>query len=354
MSKVLAIPLEEIREHLAQNVRQDVKVVAPELLGPELCAKLQALGRTLKPEQPLEGVMWRHSDPAVANSLCESREFEAGPANEASGPFAVCFANDKGPQDSHYHARHVEIYYSEFPLGADYRRDENSPVEHVQLEKGGVLIFAAGVVHRARLGGLTVVTEIPAVKDDKVLARLAGCEETLPHDAVSNEARNFALKTEVVRDSSPPPAPRNATPQKFPRSMIGEAEDAAATEIIAMERAALDRWGKGDPDGFLEISDPEVTYFDPFLERRLDGLAGLRSLYSQLRGKIRIDQSEIINPRVQFCGDGALLTYNFVSSGSEGEARWNCTEVYRRREGQWRIIHSHWSFTRTPLSPMNL
>jgi len=40
------------------------------------------------------------------------------------------------------------------------------------LEKGGVLIFSAGVIHRARLGGLTVVIEIPAVKDDKVIAEL--------------------------------------------------------------------------------------------------------------------------------------------------------------------------------------
>ena len=42
--------------------------------------------------------------------------------------------------------------------------------------------------------------------------------------------------------------------------------------IIAMEEAALDRWGKGDPSGFLEISAPDVVYFDPFIEHRLDGL----------------------------------------------------------------------------------
>jgi len=35
-----------------------------------------------------------------------------------------------------------------------------------------VLIFSAGVIHRARLGGLTVVIEIPAMKDDKVVVQL--------------------------------------------------------------------------------------------------------------------------------------------------------------------------------------
>jgi hypothetical protein len=30
-----------------------------------------------------------------------------------------------------------------------------------------------------------------------------------------------------------------------------------------MERAALDRWGKGDPEGYLELMARDVTYFDP-------------------------------------------------------------------------------------------
>jgi len=172
MRKVLAIPLEEVREHFALNFRQDVKMVAPEILADELIAKLQAAGRLLKPEQPLEGVEWRHAAGDAPNALCLSREFAAGLGDETSGPFALCFANEKGPQDAHYHPHHLEIYFSEHPLEAEYRIDANSPLERVNLAKGGALIFAAGVVHRARLGGLTVVIEIPAVKDDKVVAEL--------------------------------------------------------------------------------------------------------------------------------------------------------------------------------------
>jgi len=172
MRRVLAIPLKEIRAHFAENTRQDVKIVAPEILAGELVAKLQATGRTLKPEQMLEGVIWRHSAADSANALCESREFAEDLASEALGPFALCFANEKGSQDAHYHPHHLEIYFSEYPLEAEYRCEDNGPVERVTLENGGVLVFAAGVVHRARLGGLTVVVEIPAVKDDKVIAEL--------------------------------------------------------------------------------------------------------------------------------------------------------------------------------------
>ena len=42
-----------------------------------------------------------------------------------------------------------------------------------------------------------------------------------------------------------------------------------AAEVIALERAALDRWGQGDPAGYVELFDEDVTYFDPFQERRL-------------------------------------------------------------------------------------
>jgi hypothetical protein len=114
--------------------------------------------------------------------------------------------------------------------------------------------------------------------------------------------------------------------------------------VLALERAALNRWGKGDPGGYLEITAPDVTYFDPFVRRRVDGIAALKAWYEPIRGKIRIDRDEIIAPHVQVIGDAAILTIQYVSHGSEGAKRWNCTEVYQRSGADWRIAHSHWSF----------
>ncbi len=117
-------------------------------------------------------------------------------------------------------------------------------------------------------------------------------------------------------------------------------------EVLAFERAALARWLNGDPSGFLEISAADVVYFDPFLPRRLEGFEALQAYYEGLRGKVRADRFEIINPCVQAVGDAAVLTFNFVSfGGNENRLRWNCTEVYRRTEDRWRIIQTHWSFT---------
>lgn len=121
-------------------------------------------------------------------------------------------------------------------------------------------------------------------------------------------------------------------------------KDTAAT-IIAMERAALDRWGKGDPSGFLEISAHDVVYFDPFIERRLDSLEALARYYDDIRGKIQITRYELINPKVQLHDDVAVLTFNYASYSGEQQNRWNCTEVYQRVEGSWRIIQTHRSIT---------
>jgi hypothetical protein len=128
-----------------------------------------------------------------------------------------------------------------------------------------------------------------------------------------------------------------------------ESIESIADKIVALERAALDRWGQGDPGGFLELSAPDVTYFDPFQEHRIDGLPALTALYEQLRGNIRIDSDEMIDPLVYVIGDAAVLTYHFVSYGSEGVMRWNCTEVYEFFDGDWKIVQTHWSLTKPAL-----
>ena len=122
--------------------------------------------------------------------------------------------------------------------------------------------------------------------------------------------------------------------------------------VIAVERAALDRWGRGDPDGFLELYAEEITYFDPMQERRIDGVSALRALYGPLAGKFSIDRYEMLIPRVQRYGDVAVLTYNLQNYARQADgterptSRWNSTAVFRRVDGRWRTIHSHWSFTK--------
>jgi ketosteroid isomerase-like protein len=120
-------------------------------------------------------------------------------------------------------------------------------------------------------------------------------------------------------------------------------------EVMGLESAAMERWRKGDPWGFIEISAPGVTYFDTGTPRRLEGLEALTAEYKQREGKIHYDVMEFLGPRVQVHGDLAVLTYRFFSTtlkqdGSiAGRMPWNCTEVFARSEGKWKIVHTHWS-----------
>jgi ketosteroid isomerase-like protein len=126
-------------------------------------------------------------------------------------------------------------------------------------------------------------------------------------------------------------------------------------EIIAIERAALDRWGRGDPQGFLTTYAPEITYFDPMQDRRVDGLPAMQSLLAPVAGKFTVDRYEMLHPKVQHHGNVAVLTYQLVNyrklaDGTEQPTtRWNSTAVFRKMERKWRTIHSHWSLTRPPL-----
>ena len=50
-----------------------------------------------------------------------------------------------------------------------------------------------------------------------------------------------------------------------------------AQHIISLERGALDRWIRADPDGYLSLYAIDATYFDPFCEKRVDGLDELNA-----------------------------------------------------------------------------
>ncbi len=124
-----------------------------------------------------------------------------------------------------------------------------------------------------------------------------------------------------------------------------QSDEAISSTIIAIETAALERWGRGDPGGFLEICAADVVYFDPYREVRVDGLDALTQLYKTFWGQIHIDRFELLNPLVQVRGDMAVLTFNYISWSGDETDRWNCTEVYRQDGDRWLIIQTHWSYT---------
>lgn len=122
-----------------------------------------------------------------------------------------------------------------------------------------------------------------------------------------------------------------------------------AQMIIALETAALEQWNQGNPSGYLDLYAADITYFDPFFEKRLDGIEALRTYYEGARGQVQVDKYEMIDPVVAVTETMAVLSYNLVSEAGGKIWRWNCTEVYRlEAPGVWKIVHNHWS----PVKPL--
>jgi len=117
------------------------------------------------------------------------------------------------------------------------------------------------------------------------------------------------------------------------------------TTIIALEKQALKLWNNGNPDGFLELSSDDVVYFDPAFEEKFEGKNALEEYYNSFRGKNKIDSYEMIKPTVQIASESAVLAYDYEARREGQIYRMHCTEVYMLdSSGQWKIIHTHWSF----------
>jgi len=128
---------------------------------------------------------------------------------------------------------------------------------------------------------------------------------------------------------------------------LAETEAETTAQILALERRAMDGWQTGNPDPALASSDSDITWFHVVTEKRIDGLTALKDVYERYRGMALFDSYEMVAPRVQFAGDVAILSYQFLYRRGEAASRWNVTEVYRRTKEGWRVIHSHFSQTRT-------
>lgn len=129
--------------------------------------------------------------------------------------------------------------------------------------------------------------------------------------------------------------------------MLSLAAQTPEEMIIAIEKKTLDRWKKGDTFGFIEIADDSITYFDPTLAKRINGIKEFRDYLAPLKGTFSFPKYELLNPTVQLYGDIGVLTFNFVGYSDDGKTDgWNTTEVYRLVNNEWKIVSSHWSRTK--------
>lgn len=121
-----------------------------------------------------------------------------------------------------------------------------------------------------------------------------------------------------------------------------------AAYIIGLEKAALDKWFKGDTSGYEQLwSKRSFTYFDGVVTERIDDHATIAAVLKTIDGKLFADSYDFRSPRVQFGTDMAVLTYQLFADTSLIDMAYNCIEIYQKEaNGEWHVIHSTWSFVR--------
>ena len=140
------------------------------------------------------------------------------------------------------------------------------------------------------------------------------------------------------------------------RSLGVPTEDELRREIVALEQAALNRWNQGDPTGYLDAYAPEVSYFDPTTGKRIDGIEAMRYHFAPLVGKVKVERYDMQNIIAKPYRDTVVLSYNLYNTGAMFDGKpvdpnrpWNSTKVYARINGQWKIVHDHWSYIKPEL-----
>lgn len=127
-----------------------------------------------------------------------------------------------------------------------------------------------------------------------------------------------------------------------------EEEHRLAEYIIGLEKAALNKWFKGDTSGYENLwSKHSFSYFDGVVTKRVDNHATIAEFLKTVEGKLFAGSYDFRNARVQTGQDMAVLTYQLFAKTNLIDMEYNCIEVFQKEtNGEWHVIHSTWSFIR--------
>lgn len=121
--------------------------------------------------------------------------------------------------------------------------------------------------------------------------------------------------------------------------------DKTAEQLIEKEKAALDRWIKGDVWGYLELFAKDASYIDQTTSLKLNGYKSIEDYIAPFNGKIFAHEYEMTNVSSIVNDNLCILAFNLYIFNEQRDtiALWNTTEVFKNYNSEWKIAHSHWS-----------
>lgn len=90
-----------------------------------------------------------------------------------------------------------------------------------------------------------------------------------------------------------------------------------AVHIVALEKAALDKWFSGDTSGYANLwSQRSFSYFDAVGRTRVDSHATITAFLETIEGKLFAENYDFRDPRVQLSADMAVLAFQLFAKST--------------------------------------
>lgn len=118
-----------------------------------------------------------------------------------------------------------------------------------------------------------------------------------------------------------------------------------AKVILETEKQAMNKWINRNVWGYLNLFAEESTYFDNTTKLKLNGFEAIKAYIAPWDGRIYGAGYKMVNVDIKVNCNTGILTYNLYNFNEvkDTTALWNSTEIYQKIDGNWKIIHSHWS-----------
>jgi ketosteroid isomerase-like protein len=117
--------------------------------------------------------------------------------------------------------------------------------------------------------------------------------------------------------------------------------------VVAAHTALVEAYEAGDIEAFAARLDPgaELLLFHPRADNRFDDIDDLREamprMFENIENAVWTDAHALVSVE----GDVGWVTAEFLLE-ADGLAQpfvGRSTEIWARRDGEWRLVHAHWS-----------
>ena len=117
--------------------------------------------------------------------------------------------------------------------------------------------------------------------------------------------------------------------------------------IIDLEEAQAKAFNAGDIDKLLEFFSPDFVGFSSTRHERIAGQQALRETFEYYLHQADKMEYSISEPTVQVFNDTAIITFYWVvkltKDGETQEIKGRGSHVYARTNGDWKVVHEHFS-----------